>query len=256
MSFPETMKKNVIDRMNMLSSTFENPLPGEYHSLAATGYRSNGDTVEGNWPIYPEMAAAGLWTTPGELIQYAIEIQRISQSKQDGILTYASVVEMLTAGMNDHGLGPGVGEHTFGHGGADEGFRARLVAWKNKPYAVVVMVNSDNGTIIQELLLAIASEYDLPGIEPTIREIANIPTGDLQKFVGSYELDNMGTMKIGLYNGQLRVDADFMDEPVQLLPQSETEFFDSSDGTIFEFDVRDNGVQGFNAQGMRAERIE
>lgn len=255
-SFPETMRKNVIDRINMPNSTFENPLPEEYHSLAATGYRSNGDEVEGKWPIYPEMAAAGLWTTPSELIQYAIEIQRIFQSKQDGILKYETVVEMLTAGMNNHGLGPGVSEHTFGHGGADEGFRAQLVAWKNKSYAAVVMVNSDNDSIIQEVLLAIASEYELPGIAPTIREVVVIPTVDLEKFAGSYELENFGPLEIVLLENQLIVEAEFMDEPMQLLPQSATQFFDSTDGTIVEFDVQDNVVTGFNVQGLRGDRVE
>jgi len=255
-SFPETMQKNVLDRISMSNSTYENPLPEQYHAIAATGYRSNGDEVEGKWPIYPEMAAAGLWTTPGELIRYAVEIQRIFQSKQDGILKYETVVEMLTAGMNDHGLGPGVGEHTFGHGGADEGFRAQLVAWKDNPYAVVVMVNSDNGSIIRELLIAIANEYELPGIEPTIREIEEISTADLEKFAGGYELENIGLVKIELLDDRLTATAEFIDEPVQLLPQSATEFFDSTDGTLFEFDVQDGVVNGFTMRDIKGERVE
>ena len=161
-SYPETMRVNVVDRLRMPTSTFENPLPEEYHSLAATGYRSNGGEVEGKWPIYPEMAAAGLWTTPSELIQYAIEIQRIYQNRQDGILRYSTVVEMLTPGMNNHGLGPIVNEYLFGHTGGDEGFRARLIAWKDQPFAAVIMVNSDNDSVIREVLLAIVSEYELP----------------------------------------------------------------------------------------------
>ena len=167
--FPETMQKNVLDPLGMEGSTFSNPLPERYHSIAATGYRYNGDEVEGKWPIYPEMAAAGLWTTPSMLIQYAIEIQKIYQTKTDGLLTYETVQEMLTPGMNGHGLGPGVSDHTFGHGGADEGFRARLVAWKEAPVAIVVMVNSDNGSIIQEILLSFAEAYGLPGVEPRTR---------------------------------------------------------------------------------------
>ncbi len=110
-SFPETMKKNVLDRLDMPNSTFENPLPDTFHSVAATGYRANGNEVEGKWPIYPEMAAAGLWTTPSELIRYAIKIQEVLQSKNDGVLKYETVLSMLTPGMNDHGLGPVVTEH-------------------------------------------------------------------------------------------------------------------------------------------------
>ncbi|MDA3833147.1 MAG: serine hydrolase, partial [Spirochaetales bacterium] len=176
-SFPEIMQTNVLDPLGMTSSTFENPLPEKYHHLAATGYRANGEEVEGKWPIYPEMAAAGLWTTPSQLILWAKEIQRILQNQENGLLTKETVNEMLTPGMNDHGLGPGVTEYAFGHGGADEGFRANLVAWKDTPHAVVVMVNSDNGSIIQEILLSIANEYGLPGIKPTIRMVKE-QTGD------------------------------------------------------------------------------
>jgi len=40
--------------------------------------------------------------------------------------------------MNDHGLGPGIGKFTFGHGGADEGFRANLTAWRDTHNALVI----------------------------------------------------------------------------------------------------------------------
>jgi len=256
MTFPETMQRNVLDRINMSGSTYENPLPAKYHSLAATGYRSNGGEVEGKWPIYPEMAAAGLWTTPGELIQYAIEVQKIFQTRQDGLLKYETVAEMLTPGMNDHGLGPGVDEHTFGHGGADEGFRAQLIAWKEKPYAVVVMVNSDNGSIMQELLQSIASEYELPGIDPLIREILEIPSEELMKFVGRYELENIGLLEIQLSGDGLVVQGEALDETIKLLSQSETELFDSTDGTLFEFDISEGVVTGFDVRGLRGVPVD
>ncbi len=161
-SYPETMRENVLDRLRMPTSTFESPLPDEFHSHAATGYWLNGDEIEEKWPIYPALAPGGLWATPSELIQYAIEIQRIYQNKQDGILKYATVVEMLTPGKNNFGLGPQVIESIFGHGGTVEGFRALLIAWKDRPFAVVAMVNSENDRILYEVLLAIASEYELP----------------------------------------------------------------------------------------------
>ncbi len=188
--FARSAKENVLDRINMSGSTFENPLPDALHGKAATGYRANGDEVEGKWPIYPEMAAAGLWTTPGELIQYAIEIQKILQTGNDGVLKSQTVSEMLDAESGTHGLGPSVQEHTFGHGGADEGFRAQLFAWKDLPYAVVVMVNSDNGKIIRELLLSIANEYELPGIEPVVREVAEMPPEELAKFAVYTDCEN------------------------------------------------------------------
>ncbi|MCG8309289.1 MAG: serine hydrolase [Cytophagales bacterium] len=254
-SFPKTMQKNVLDPLGMPKSTFENPLPQDYHSVAATGYRTNGDEVEGKWPIYPEMAAAGLWTTPSQLIQYAIEIQRIHQTKTDGILKYETVEEMLTPGMNGHGLGPGIGEYTFGHGGADEGFRADMTAWKDKSNAIVIMVNSDNGKIIQEVKLVIAKEYNLPGIEPDIRRTAEMSEEELNHYAGKYEIENLGVLEIFESEKHLALHADFIGDTVHILPESDTVFFDRNDGTAFKFTIEDDSVTGFNVQHFTAKRV-
>ncbi|MEL6537362.1 MAG: serine hydrolase domain-containing protein, partial [Bacteroidota bacterium] len=169
-AFPEIMKTNVLNPLGMSGSTYENPLPSQYHAQAATGYLSNGEPVAGKWVVYPEMAAAGLWTTPSELIMWAKEIQNIERNQQDGLLKLSTVEEMLTPTEDDQGLGPVSARHYYGHGGADEGFRAELVVWKAAPVAVVMMVNSNRGNIIlRELMISIAKEYDLPGYEPNIR---------------------------------------------------------------------------------------
>jgi hypothetical protein len=243
-TFPESMQQNVLNRIKMQGSTYENPLPEKYHMLAATGYRVDGSEIEGKWPIYPEMAAAGLWSSPGELIQYAIEVQKILQSGHDGILKYSTVNEMLVAGQNDWGLGPEITEHTFRHGGADEGFRASLVAWKEDPFAVVVMINSDNGSIINELLLSIANEYDLSDIEPVRRKIIIVGQEILEQYVGRYQTEASGPAEISLIDGQLS------------MPQSETQFFHAVDGSLFNFDLDNGVVDGFEWEGEKAERVD
>jgi len=254
--FPTTMKEHVLDPLKMEASTFENPLPVEYHSIAATGYRYNGDEVEGKWPVYPEMAAAGLWTTPSDLIQYAIEIQKISKTKVDGILKTETIQEMLKPGLNGHGLGPGVDEYTFGHGGADEGFRCRMIAWKDKPYAIAVMVNSDNGSIIQEVLLSFVEEYDLPGIEPDERTVVDRTNEQLKKYTGVYNIEELGDLELTVIGTQLTANGEFLEEPAILLPENDTLFFDPADWQRIDFDLSETGeVNGFWADSFRAERI-
>jgi len=255
-TFPETMKENVLEPLGMHTSTFENPLPKKYADAAATGYRSNGDEVEGKWPIYPEMAAAGLWTTPSQLIQYAVEIQKIHQSKVDGSLKFTTVEEMLTPGMNGHGLGPVISEYTFGHGGADEGFRADLTAWKDLPNAIVIMVNSDNGLIIGEIKLAIAREYNLPGIKPDIKKIIKMTDTQLKSYTGKYELEKVGPFDIFLSDGHLIIDASFMDRKVHILPVSDSVFVDKKDGTEIKFNMKDNTVAGFTVRNYYARKLE
>lgn len=254
--FPEIMQSNVLDPLGMTQSTFENPLPQKYHSIAATGYRASGEEVEGKWPIYPEMAAAGLWTTPSQLILWAKEIQQIQQTQKDGLLKVETVNKMLTPGMNNHGLGPGVSEHTYGHGGADEGFRARLIAWKEFPVAVVIMVNSDNGSIIQEIMLSIAKEYNLPGIDPKIRVIQQQSDKELTRFVGKYKFPELGDSEIILKEGGLELSAEFLDKPILILPESDSTFFDKTDGEYFNFVIEGGIAQSFKVQRFEATRIE
>ena len=256
MPFPETMQQRVLDPLGMRASTFEIPLPEAFQGLAATGYRGNGDEVEGKWPIYPEMAAAGLWTTPSQLIQYAMEIQKIHQTKKNGILKYETVEAMLTPGMNDHGLGPGIGEFTFGHGGADEGFRADLTAWKDTPNALVIMVNSDNGSIIGEVKMAIAKAYNLPGIEPNIKKVVQIPEEKLIKYTGKYRIEALGELEVFELKGHLGVYADFIGDTIYLLAENDTLFFEKSDGTPFRFSFEDDSVAGFEVQRFTAKRVE
>jgi hypothetical protein len=163
---------------------------------------------------------------------------------------------MLTPGMNDHGLGPGVSDHTYGHGGADEGFRARLIAWKEFPVAVVIMVNSDNGSIIQEIMLSIAKEYNLPGIDPNTRIIRPQSDEELKRFAGKYTLPELGDSEISLKDNGLEFSADFLDDPVIILPESDSTFFDIADGTYFYFTIEDGKAQSFKVQGFEATRVE
>lgn len=254
--FEHSLKTNVLDRIGMAGSTFENPLPDTLHGLAATGYRTNGEEVEGKWPIYPEMAAAGLWTTPSELIQYAIEVQEILQSGRDGILSHQTVLSMLDADSGTHGLGPSVQEYTFGHGGADEGFRAQLHAWKDLPYAVVVMVNSDNGSIIRELLLSIAEEYDLPGVEPVRRALVELSPEELKRFTGRYDVEEWGIFEVTVDGEGLKLSHEASDYTARWYPQSDLEFFGSETGSIATFDVRDGAIVGFTTENAAAVRLD
>lgn len=255
-SFPDIMRDNVLIPLGMTSSTFENPLPETYHAIAATGYRSNGNEVEGKWPIYPEMAAAGLWTTPSQLILYAKDFQKTYQTRQDGLLKVGTVNEMLTPGMNDHGLGPVVNKHTFGHGGADEGFRANLIAWKEHPVAVVIMVNSDNGSIIQEIALSIAKEYKLPGVEPMTRKVVSTSIEERTPMVGTYNFPELGEALVSIKEDGLEITGTFANEPIMLLPETNSTYFNRSSGTYYTFLFEDEAVVGVQFWDNIGEKIK
>ncbi|MDX2415750.1 MAG: serine hydrolase domain-containing protein, partial [Bacteroidales bacterium] len=69
--FPVLMNEYVLSVIGMESSTYIQPIPPELESKAAIAYRADGSMVKGKWHIYPEMAAAGLWTNPTDLLKYA-----------------------------------------------------------------------------------------------------------------------------------------------------------------------------------------
>jgi CubicO group peptidase (beta-lactamase class C family) len=254
--FPDTMRTNILEPLGMQSSTFENPLPEALHPLAATGYRADGREVEGKWPIYPEMAAAGLWTTPTDLIQYAIHLQDILKNKKDGVLAYSTVIEMLTPGQNGHGLGPVVNDDTFGHSGADEGFRALLFAWRNSPHALVMMVNSDNGAIFNEVMMALTEEYGLPGFDPLIKTRVTLADDQLTRMQGTYEVPGAGPLTISLEDGRLMISAAFIPDTVELVPESEITFFNHDSGRPYEFIITDGAVTGFSSGGTISQKID
>lgn len=164
------MQKNVIDRIGMSDSSYENP-PGKARAaLTATGHRATGQPVEGRWHVYPEMAAAGSWTTPTDLAKFGIEVMRalkgestlLSRETAEAMLAeQMSLISTSTPAGNGAALGFFVDTKTgrFGHPGADEGFQALLVCFR-RGKGVAVMTNSDVGTqAALRLVWNIAREY-------------------------------------------------------------------------------------------------
>ena len=256
--FPEIMQEHVLDPLGMTASTYENPLPEKYHSLAATGHYSDGSAVEGKWHVYPEMAAAGLWTTPSQLVMWAKEIMQTYQSQEDGLLKAKTVNEMLTLSTDNYGLGIVVEDHTFLHFGADEGFRAQLVGWKDHPVAYVIMVNSDNSSVIfREVLLSIVKEYDLPGVEPRTRIIREQTADKLAKFEGTYHFPEYGNATLSVNENELQfTGGPFEDRTIHLLPEEDFKFFNKNSGIYYNFQYDGDHVTGVKFSTFEGKKME
>jgi len=61
--FPEIMRELVLDPLEMRHSSYDQPLSPDHERLASSAHSQNGRPIAGKWHVYPEMAAAGLWTT-------------------------------------------------------------------------------------------------------------------------------------------------------------------------------------------------
>ena len=165
--FPVLMKEAVLAPLQMTASTYEQPLPADRARLAATGYYPNGKEVKGKWHIYPEMAAAGLWTTPSDLARFAIGIQKALAARSILVLSSSMTRRMLTVQKGNDGLGlflKGSGKKLrFDHGGRDEGFDTLLMADAESGHGVVIMINAnDNSGAVNRMVEAVRKEYHWP----------------------------------------------------------------------------------------------
>ena len=163
--FPRAMAALVLDPLAMKDSTYEQPLPANLASKAATGHDSKLRPIAGRWNTYPEMAAAGLWTTAPDLARFILAVQKAYSGQSGALIGQATAREMLrpqfdvsALGPAAPGLGPFVNDTrgTFGHGGTNNGYKSRTVATKSIGHGVVIMTNSDNGDkvfpVIEQLI--------------------------------------------------------------------------------------------------------
>jgi CubicO group peptidase (beta-lactamase class C family) len=165
-AFPELMKSLVLDPIGMKNSGFDQPLAAERDRIAARAHNGRGGAMDAKWHVYPELEAAGLWTTPSDLARLAIELQKALEGRSSRVLSAATAREMVTpVGVGDYGVGFGLrklGEGWyFGHGGSNWGFQCDLLAHVRKGYGVAIMTNADSGgAILGEIRNRVAAAYN------------------------------------------------------------------------------------------------
>ncbi|HYR08560.1 MAG TPA: serine hydrolase domain-containing protein, partial [Longimicrobium sp.] len=174
--FPLVMDALVFAPLGMMHSTFEQPLPPVRQETAARPHDGNGRVREA--VMGPEMAAGGLWTTPGDLMRWAIAIDQARQGTPGAILSREMAAQMLTRQSQGYGLGPeleGEGRaFRFAHGGSNVGFRAQLTYFPETGQGAAIMVNGDGGDpLIDEIQRTLAAEYGWPALAPV--RVAPVP---------------------------------------------------------------------------------
>ncbi len=243
--FPAFMRTHVLGPTGMSASTYEQPLPAALALHAAAGHRADGKVVPGDAHIYPELAAAGLWTTPSDLARFTIALQRIFEG-HDGVLTTATAKQILETPVvgSDYGLGLGVkNTHEklqLSHGGANEGFRCMLVAYPFAGRGAVIMTNSDNGSALaDEILRALAHEYDWPDYRVVEKTAAEFNPKTFTDFIGQYERE--GVLVIA-YSTQGHFYLKAGSKPrTEIFPQSDHEFFLLEELGVFSFERNSRG---------------
>ncbi len=157
------MQKKVLDPMGMSSSFFTQPPDKKYRKHLATGYYLNGEEIKGKYHVYPEQAAAGLWTNPIDICLSVIETQLSYIGKSGKVLSPEMTKLRLKQVMQDAALGVFVtdkgGVRYFSHNGGNAGFSCQVTACLDEGNGVVIMTNSDNGSILDEIVNSVAFTY-------------------------------------------------------------------------------------------------
>ncbi|WP_303828523.1 serine hydrolase domain-containing protein [Asticcacaulis taihuensis] len=255
-AFPDVVEANVLVPLGMTRSTYRQPLPAGTARVALP-HDEGGRPVTGGPHTYPEMAAAGLWTTAPDLARYALELMTAPKG-QGKVLNADLAKTMLTPGLGSWGLGlqvaGGPANPYFYHDGANEGYKATLVGYPASGDGAVILTNGDQGYQLgQEIVRAIATTYNWPDFRPITRDYVAVPIEAQKRFIGIFEIKDLGTFEI-LKAGDQMVAEIRAGQRLALLTGSDHSFFTTAQNIVLTFasaDDPDNGV--VDADGFHAE---
>ena len=250
--FPELMRRLVLEPVGMDRSAFVQPLPPPLAGGAARGH-ADGGVVPGGWHVLPELAAAGLWTTPTDLATWAVDIADAYLGRPSPLLTKDMARQMLTPMHENFGLGlsvRGTGRaFSFNHTGANVGFRAMLGVFPEAGVGMVIMTNGENGgALAGEIVRALAAEYEWPALAPETVTAAALDEAEAAGLVGNYTL-RVGPgrpVEVRMEGGRLVLHGP-LDLVQELVPESDTRFVTPEMGWRVEFE---RGASG-RATGLR-----
>ena len=262
--FPAYMQKTVLTPIGMTSSSFEQPLPNAATARTAGGYYADGTPVRGRSHLYPEMAAAGLWTTPTDLAKFAIEVQQTLAGHGHGVISPAMARQYVTEQKGGSGLGIGVNgsgrDLRFSHGGRDEGFDAFLLAGAESGDGVAIMFNAnDNSRMVGRIRSYIERAWGFAGASPlaaAATTAARIDRSRLTSYAGYYEAseNNMVTLVANPDGSGMQVLADGLPDE-SLLAVDSTSFGSNERPFRVRFDLDARGaVNGMTVWSGGSER--
>lgn len=242
--FASVITREVLEPAGMIRSHFRHPVDEANAARAHAG--PNSVPVIGHSHSYPELAAAGLWTTPTDLTKIGMKVVEALQGQAPDFLSREMARQMLTP-IDDYGLGFGVIEAEDGlvflHNGGNHGFRARWFTYADGRGSVAVMTNADNSSpLIREITSAIAESYGWSFDAATEREVVTLSADQIQDITGTYLLDpndRQSEIEVTHSDGDLWIDTPFF-ERSKFFADTDTSFF-TPGGMEFILETDDSG---------------
>jgi len=251
--FPDLMRELVLAPLGMNDSSYEQPPPSRIADRAAVAHPVNGIPIPEGWHVYPEMGAAGLWTTADDLARMGVALMRGLQGETSNLgLSREDLLAMLRPqlpnqpatgeffglGWQCRGQGDGL---RFGHTGINRGFSAEMRFYPATGQGAVIMINSNEGwSLLEELFQSLEREYRWPGSSPRIGEAT--VAADVE---GTYR-DNAGrTFRIEQSSGKFLLWVDDQDA-IHLSPCSDGTLSANTPQVGLRFESRSDGTRAMH----------
>lgn len=256
-SFEEWTTTHWLKPAGMANSRFD----AGQGSRLASGHGVDGKRVPGGHHVYPEAAAAGLWTTPTDLAHALIAMRRSIKGERGALLPEATARTVMTPVLPGHAVGFDVGggesARWIAKGGDTEGFASYLVFYPERGDGAVVMTNGAQGaTLARDVMRAIAVEENWPDFGPRTRHATTVPESLLEVLPGTYTYRDTHHFSIERKGDVLTI-ASPGEQPETLYRDRSGEFFTLSQDVAFVFDesASTGHIQaGANTIAFRKER--
>ncbi|MEP1447359.1 MAG: serine hydrolase domain-containing protein [Paraglaciecola sp.] len=264
---PTMAERLLFAPLGMKRSSFEQPISSKLVDNRATPYKGDGTAVPDGAHTYATLAAAGMWSTPTDMLNMASAVRSAYLGTETDWISQATAVEILTSNaptpdspnvgigffinMSDEGEMLG-----FGHGGADEGFMSQLYLELNSGNGYAIMTNGNNGNqLISELEVRIKEAFDIGYAEPETKTIVELSTNELTEYLGSYAVTKPVVVDIVLEaaeNGFLLTASPYVENEKHWYQGKDTFFAMDGSTVTFERDKSgaitdlsfNNGVRG------------
>jgi CubicO group peptidase (beta-lactamase class C family) len=170
--FAAALERLVLGPAGMTDSHFAQPPPTSLAAGAARGHDSDGAMLPGGWRVMPELAAAGLWSTPTDLARLLVEVGRAWRGEAAAVLDQRLAREMLTPQEGGpYGLGASIAgpddAPVLMKRGQNIGYQGYLLLFPATGQGIVAMTGSDNGTTLAEAIIRRAAiAYGWPALPP------------------------------------------------------------------------------------------
>jgi CubicO group peptidase (beta-lactamase class C family) len=194
--FVDYLQREVLQPLGMSRSTYATRSPDTPDDIAR-GHFGDGKEVQGGWRTHPEHAAASLWTTACDYARAVLAMQRAARlpagARPRGPLAPSLVAQMMTLQAPSQGVGVGLKgapvPFRFSHTGSNVGYKAIMLGFLDRPQGAVVLTNGDNGSeLMNELVRAIAEEYQWNDMRPAQRRAVALDSARVRPAVGRYTL--------------------------------------------------------------------